>query len=418
MADNKQNKGGFDVTRRDFLKTGAVIGAGFMAASPLLAAEDSNTASVFVDEAHGTGKETMDYTAEDVIFSTCEQCNTHCTIKAVIAPAEGDGPTSYIRKIAGNPYSPLNTKPFNQIPYKTPLAKGVKGDGDIATDGRGFRGGRTCLKGQAGIQTAYDAFRVQKPLKRVGPRGSGKWQTISWEQALEEIVNGSSDLGTPGLKSMWAYVPQGPVMADWEKVKKAEMTREQFHEKYKDVLIDTKHPDFGPKSNQILGLVGDRRDFIRDRFWNQSFGSINCFDQAGICGVTGVIGNVQSFTTDKPKKRMYADVENSEFVIVWGSDPLVANKGPTWQGPQFMNALKRGMKLAVVDPRLSKIAEKAHIWVPVQPGSDAALAMGMARWIIENNRYDRTYLTNPNPVAAKADGEPTWSDASFLVNID
>lgn len=418
MADKKHNKGGWDITRRDFLKTGAVIGAGLISASPLVAAENSNTGSVFLDEAHGTGSATLDYTAEDVIFSTCEQCNTHCTIKAVITPAKGDGPTSYIRKIAGNPYSPLNMKPFTQISYKTPLAKAVKGNGDIAKDGRGFRGGRTCLKGQAGIQTAYDTFRVQKPLKRVGPRGSGKWQTISWEQALEEIVNGSPDLGTPGLKSMWAYIPQGPVMADWEKVKNGEMTREQFHEKYKDVLIDTKHPDLGPKCNQIVGLVNDRKEFITDRYWSQTLGSINCFNQAGICGVTGVIGNVQSFTANKPKKRMYADVENAEFVIVWGSDPLVANKGPTWQGPQFMNALKKGMKLAVVDPRLSRIAEKAHMWIPVQPGSDAALALGMARWIIENNRYDRTYLVNPNQKAAQADGEPTWSDAAFLVNID
>lgn len=405
------------VSRRTFIKTSAVLGGVGVVAPAALGSGHSGLESWFLDEPHGTGKAALDYGAEDVIYTTCEQCNTHCTLKAVIAPDRGDGPTSYIRKLAGNPYSPLNAQPFGQIPYKTPVEKAAKGNGKVAEEGRSMRGGRTCLKGQAGIQTAYDALRVQTPLKRVGPRGSGQWQSISWEQALKEIVNGGPDIGTPGLKSMWAFVPQEPVMAEWEKVKNGEMPKEEFNARYKDVLIDTKHPDFGPKANQIAGFFGDRRDFFKERYWSQTIGSINSLDHGGICGVSGVIGNVQSFNAEKPKKRMYADVDNAEFVIVWGTDPLVANKGPTWLGPKFMNALKRGMKLAVVDPRLSRIAEKAHTWVPVKPGTDAALALGMARWIIENRRYDLRYLLNPNQAAAQAAGEPTWSDATHLVNL-
>lgn len=56
--------------------------------------------------------------------------------------------------------------------------------------------------------------------------------------------------------------------------------------------------------------------------------------------------------------------------------------------------------------------------MPIKPGTDAALALGMARWIIENERYDFRYLTNPNQAEAKADGEPTWSDATYLVNLN
>ncbi|GAB6155912.1 molybdopterin-dependent oxidoreductase [Desulfosporosinus burensis] len=412
-----QQKKPIKISRRSFLKTSAVLAGIGLIAPVALGSEQSAIESWFLDDPHGTGKEALDYGAEDVIYTTCEQCNTYCTLKAVISPAQGNGPTSYIGKLAGNPYSPLNMQPFGQIPYETPVDKAAKGRGDVAKEGRGFRGGRTCLKGQAGIQTAYDALRVQKPLKRVGPRGSGQWQSISWEQALKEIVYGSPDLGTPGLKSIWAFVPEEEVMTDWKKMKKGEMSQEEFDVKYKDVLIDTKHPDLGPKANQIVGFFGDRRDFFKDRFWSQTIGSINSLDHGGICGASGVIGNVQSFNSEKPKKRMYADVDNAEFVIVWGTDPLVANKGPTWLAPQFMNALKRGMKLAVVDPRLSRIAEKAHIWVPIKPGTDAALALGMARWIIENERYDFRYLTNPNQAAAKADGELTWSDVTHLVNL-
>src|SRR5690625_7814399 len=75
------------------------------------------------------------------------------------------------------------------------------------------------------------------------------------------------------------------------------------------------------------------------------------------------------------------------------------------------------MQMAVVDPRLSKTAEKAHMWLPVKPATDGALALALGRVIIEENLYDRTYLTNPNKTAADQDNEPTWSDATHLVNL-
>lgn len=409
--ENKQTK----VTRRSFLKGGAALGGISLLSSMLTLG--STQGGAWLDEPHGTGNDNQDYSAENVIYSLCQQCNTNCTIKAVVVPKQGVGPhTSIIRKISGNPYSPLTMQPFGQIPYKTPIIAAAKGKGNVAKDGRGFRGGRTCLKGQAGIQTAYDALRVQKPLKRVGPRGSGKWQSVNWEQAVKEIVNGS-DLGTPGLKQSWAYVPQKQVMDDWEKVKKGDLSQEEFDKRYIDKLIDTKHPDFGPKANQLVFLAGDRNSFFLDRLWLQSFGSINGINHGGYCGMSGVIGNARSFTAEKPKQRMYGDIDNSQFHIVWGTDPLVANKGPTWLAPKYMNALQRGMKLAVIDPRMSHIAEKAQTWVPIKPGTDAAFAFGMARWIIENSRYDARYLQNPNIEAAALDKEPTWSDATFLVAI-
>src|SRR5690606_28975504 len=101
----------------------------------------------------------------------------------------------------------------------------------------------------------------------------------------------------------------------------------------------------------------------------------------------------------------------------FGTNPITANRGPTWLTPRITNALSRGMKMAVIDPRLSKTAEKADYWVPIIPGTDGALAMAIGRWIVENKRYDARYLKNPNKRAAQADGEPTWSDATHLVNL-
>ncbi|SER94536.1 molybdopterin-dependent oxidoreductase [Salisediminibacterium halotolerans] len=406
------------VNRRSFVKGAGILSA-IAVASPFFGSpvRQITSGNVWADDEHGIGTETEDYTAENVIYTTCEQCNTHCTIKAYVKEGKVEGGcTSIVRKIAGNPYSPLTMKPTGHIDYHKAAAEAALGGGSVAVAGRGLRGGRTCLKGQAGIQTAYDAYRLKKPMKRVGKRGSGKWKTISWEQAYEEIIEGSPDLGTPGLRELAQYVEKEPVMQDWDKVKSGEMTEEDFHETYKDVLIDTKHPDLGPKVNQIACLGGDRRHFTNTRVWTQGLGSNNFDDHGGVCGVSSVIGNVRSF--EEPKRRTYTDIDHIEYMIAFGTNPLVANKGPTWMAPQITNAIERGMKMAVVDSRMSKSAEKAHHWLPVIPGSDGAFALALGRWIVENKRYDETYLRNPNQEAAAEDDEPTWSDAGHLVKMD
>lgn len=404
--------------RRKFIKNGLLAAGGLTLFTPALAynKKEKVKGNYWEDEPHGIGDKNENYTAENVIYSLCEQCNTHCTLKAIVVDSEETVSKGAVRKLAGNPYSPLNTQPFGQIAYDTPVQLANIGSGDIGKEGRSFKGGRTCLKGQGGLQTTFDKMRLTQPLKRVGPRGSGKFKSISWEKAIQEIVEGSSDLKTPGLKELWAYVPEEKVMIDWEKVKKGEMSKEEFAQLYEDKLIDINHPDLGPKANQIISLVGDRRDFIQDRFWNKTLGSKSTIHHGGICGMSGVQGNIRSFTGTQ-KKRMYSDVDHAEFIIIWGTDPFVANKGPTWLAPKFINAIERGMKLAVVDPRLSKAAEKADMWIPILPGTDGALAMAMARWMIENERIDVRYLENPNKNAAEDDGEPTWSDATHLVNL-
>ncbi|MBM4763057.1 molybdopterin-dependent oxidoreductase [Bacillus sp. B15-48] len=403
--------------RRGFLKALGTIGAVALVGPAFVGPVKQVMGGVWTDDPHGIGTDYQDYTAENVIFTSCQQCNSTCTIKAyIVAGSAGGAYTSIVRKIAGNQYSPINMVPYGHISYDTPLEQAVKGTGDLARGGRGLRGGRTCLKGQAGIQTAYDTFRVQQPLKRVGERGSGVWKSITWEEAYQEILEGSSDLKTPGLKEIWKYVSEDEVMIDWDKVMAGEMEKSVFDEKYQDVLIDTNHPDLGPKANQIAIMAGHRRDFI-EQLANNSLGTANFYDHGGYCGITSVMGNVRSFDTKKQKKRMIPDYEKVEYVLVWGTNPVTANRGPTTFAPQITNAIDRGMKMVVIDPRYSKTAEKADLWVPVKPGGDGALAMAMCRWIIENHRYDETYLRNPNKEAAEADNEPTWSDATYLVNV-
>ncbi|MEF8780073.1 MAG: molybdopterin-dependent oxidoreductase, partial [Haloferacaceae archaeon] len=419
MSTDDSGEDGGSVSRRDFVKAVGSIGA--------IAAVSGATVNVDAenlwtdDEQHYVGNDYDEYSASDVIHTTCGQCNTFCPIKLRIDDRDGSGDYSaLVRKLAGNPYSFLNTQPFSQVPYDSDpedVATGdVEGSGDVATDRWSVSGGRICLKGQAGIQTAFDTYRVRKPMKRVGPRGSGEWKTVSWDRAIEEIVEGDEELGHPGLREMWGYAPQEEVMSDWEAVQSGEMSKSEFDEKWGDDLIDTDHPDLGPKANQIIDVGGFRRNFIRTRLWKQGLGSVNSFHHAGTCGFSSVLGNVRSY--DAPKKRQYPDIENCEYLLVWGTNPMVANKGPTWLAPKLTNAIEDGMRMDVVDPRLSKTAEKADNWIPVEPGADAALALGMARWIIENERYDREYLRNPARSAAAEDEEPTWSDATHLVVVD
>ncbi|WP_027415147.1 molybdopterin-dependent oxidoreductase [Aneurinibacillus terranovensis] len=411
-----------NMSRRDFIKkASALVGIGLVVPSFFGPFRQLMT-DTWEDTPHGIGGDDQEYDATNVIHTVCQQCNSSCTVRALMVPGDPNAPySSIVRKMAGNSYSPLNTIPYGQQSYLTSPSKVITGltTAQMAVEGRGFRGGRTCLKGQAGIQTAYDQYRIRTPLRRVGSRGSGRWESITWEQVFKDIIEGNKELGTPGLQSIWAYVPKETVMADWKKVQDKQMEFAEFDKKYRDVLIDTHHPDAGPKANQIVGFGGDRRDFAT-RFFNSQAGTVNFFDHSSVCGASSGVGNAQSYEVvgKKVKKRLASDIENTEFLIVWGTDPLVSSKSPTYLAPKITNALARGMKMAVIEPRMSKTSEKATMWIPIEPGQDAALALGMARWIIENKRYDEKYLRLPNMNAAKQAKEPTWSDATYLVNLD
>ncbi|MDO5050082.1 MAG: molybdopterin-dependent oxidoreductase, partial [Actinomycetaceae bacterium] len=368
-------------------------------------------------ETHGTGEETDAYTAQDVIYSMCMQCNAYCTIKVRLTEPGNTEATALVRKIAGNPYSPLNTQPQGPIPYDTNPEEAVFGLGDMARDAKSRSGGIACLKGQSGIQIVHDNFRVTQPLKRVGGRGSDEWQTISWDQAIKEILEGAEDIGTEGLKNWYAFAPEEPVMADFEKVKAGELSQEEFEATWGDKLLDPKKPMMGPKSNQLAVLCGERQPLIGQRLANNTFGTINQFNHGGTCGMSGVQGNVHTHPTTK-FKRMYMDIDYCEYMIVWGTEPTTAQKGPTWMAPRIGAARERGMKLVVIDPRMSKTAEKADVWMPVKPGKDIELAFALGRWIVDHKRYDEQYLRAPSKAAAEAIGEPTWSDATHLVWVD
>jgi len=403
-----------NVSRRSLMKSAVIIGGGAFLGDQLgwvcnkavAAVENQNTYPL--------------KSAESIIYSVCLQCHTACPIKCKIQ----DG---LLAKIDGNPYTPQNMLPH--LPLKTSPFDAASVDGKI------------CPKGQAGIQSLYDPYRIVKVLKRNGPRGANKWQVIPFDRAISEIVEGGKlfsaigeDRHVEGLNDI--YVKKDPktvaaMAKDGKAVASKKMTVEEFktkHASHLDALIDPNHPDLGLKSNQFVfqaGRIEHGRKELGKRFMKNSFGSVNFYEHTTICEQSHHIafwGTTNKYKSGKwggGKTHMKPDTLNSEFNIYFGTSPFEANFGPPIMTGKITDGIADGrLKIAVVDPMLNKTAAKAWKWVPVKPGGDAALALGMTRWIIENDRYDKKFLSHATQAAANSAGESSWTTANFLVKID
>jgi len=408
-----------NLSRRDFVKgvtAGGALAAFGLGYGPVILRSLSRT----------VGSETAPDPVvgpEGYVYSSCLQCNTGCGIKVKIVDGEAV-------KIEGNPYTPFNR--FPHLDYATTPADAV---GEF---------GALCPKGQAGLQTAYDPYRLRKVLKRAGPRGSNRWVTIPFDQAIREISDGGLLFSTvpgeetrvvPGLKEQWALRdPQTmrDVATDARNVQRGTMTLADFQTKWVAELpnlIDSDHPDLGPKNNQIAFVWGrlkaGRREFI-DFFIKDGLGSFNYHGHTTVC--QGSLYFASKAMSDQFKdgkwqggQKFYwqADLAGAEFVIFVGANPFEGNYGPTNRSLRIADGLASGrLRYAVVDPRMSKAVTNAWKWLPIKPGTEAGLAMALIRWILDNGRQDAKFLANANKAAATADAETTWTNASWLVRVE
>lgn len=427
---NKENQANNKSDRRSFLGKAGLGLSAFMAAPHLLQANDAPKTEKSGAEEHF---EYAHNNKENFIYSVCLGCNTGCPTKVKVQ-------NGALVKIDGNPFSPWGKMPH--LNYNTPLDKAAKVDGAI------------CPKGQGAIMTVNDPYRIKKVLKRVGPRGSQKWETIEFDQAVEEIVNGGKlfahvegeeNRHVEGLKDIMSLTDKkiASKMASaiediWnskseeEKAKKVSDFKQRFAD-HLHHLIDPDHPDLGPKNNQFVWLhgrlKGGRKEFFK-RFVQYGLGSKNFHGHTTVCQgslyFTGKAMSRQYSYNEKKKKTEWdggkkffwqADQHKAEFIIFAGSSPFEANY-PLLRVPNIMSGLANGrLKYAVIDPRYSKTCTHAWKWIANKPGTEAALAYGMIRWIIENERYDKKYLGGANKAAAKKNGEPTMTNASWLIKI-
>ncbi|MEW6526240.1 MAG: molybdopterin-dependent oxidoreductase [Spirochaetota bacterium] len=415
------------LSRRTFVKetTGALLGsAGIATLMGIMGCKNNPNAII---ESSRPDEPSILNNPENIIYSVCLNCNTGCGIKAKIQ-------NNVAVKIDGNPYNPFNMVP--NISMNTSVEEAAQIDAGL------------CPKGQAGVQTAYDPYRIVKVLKRDGPRGSNRWKSIPFDVAVKEIVEGGKlfahvrgeeNRNVEGLRSIMA-LKDGKVaknMAEdiqkyWDEKNPQQKNQllETFKRKYAEfinTLIDPDHPDLGPKNNQLViawgRLKGGRSDFIK-RF-GAAFGTTNLHGHTTVCQgslyfTCKAISEQYIDGKFKDGQKFYwqTDLEHARYVLFVGANLFEANYGPTNRTVRLTANLASGKtKIAVADPRFSKLASKAHKWLPVKPGEDAALALAIIRWIIDNGKYDQRFLQCATKGAAKAIGEKSWSNATWLVEV-
>lgn len=186
-------------------------------------------------------------------FTRCFTCNNMCGLRYRV-----DEKTNTVTRVAGNPYCEVVSggKP---LPLNTPVEKAF----EMLTGDAGLEHRATvCGKGSSGPDSITDPRRVTQVLKRAGKRGENKWKTISYEQAVKEIVEGGNLFGEGHVDGL---------------------------RKIRDLKTPARkgYPEFGTAANQLFATFNEedtmRGGFYR-RFITQSFGSVNLCTKHAYCG--------------------------------------------------------------------------------------------------------------------------------------
>jgi anaerobic selenocysteine-containing dehydrogenase len=211
---------------------------------------------------------------------------------------------------------------------------GLKGDTSQPMS-KGF----FCPRGKAMVmEQPFDNLRLRYPLKRAGKRGEGKWERISWEQALDEIA--------ARLKKIVA--------------------------------------DFGPESvtaslDCMISTTFATRRFLRE------LGSPNEFTMGGqVC-----YGNSVKIEGIVYGQDTVCDRANSRCTVIWGCNPSVSK--PEWFR-YIKESKKKGGKVIAVDPFRTQCVDLADIWLQIRPGSDGAMMLAWLNVIINEGLYDKDFV--------------------------
>ena len=382
---NSINK--FKVTRRTFIKIGgaitaaAICGCGFELKN-LYTIDDDINPDPNVGDA-----------GVQVIRTACMMCNAGCGLQIKVK----DGAALMIE---GNPFCP-HTNDYSTAGTEAALS-------DISEPDK--YPGTPCARGNGGLKTLYDPYRIKQPLKRTGARGEGKWQAISWKLAFDEIINGGTlpEGAFEGLKAIRGK-------PDSSKRASEKLTTDDTN--YASEAKSGDPANFGFKANRYVWIRGrDQISQITKRF-NDSYGTVNHIEHSSLCNANYSIPAKTTFTGPKTAKYSYmrVDLDNVEYLILLGTNPLEANVGTPYWARKLMAFKSNGGKLIVVDPFFTHTASKADTWIPIKPGTDLALLMGIMRWILDNNRHQSNYLSIPNENAASSAGYKNYTDATFLV---
>ncbi len=217
---------------------------------------------------------------------------------------------------------------------------------DIRPDPEGFYNrGRMCPKGLFGKELIYHPDRLLHPMKRVGARGEGKFEPISWEEAYDIIAE--------------------------------------------NLLRIEK--EYGPEAIAIAQGTGRHHLPYTARFAN-AIGTPNWFEPGSAqCFFPRIHAGAVTFGY-APAADYYSDV-NPSVMLVWGCNPSVSGADGESRYA-FMDALKKGTRLVVADPCYNNLRPYAEHFLRLRPGTDDALALGMLHVILWEDLYDHEFVEN------------------------
>ncbi|HRL21340.1 MAG TPA: tetrathionate reductase subunit A [Alcaligenes sp.] len=324
--------------------------------------------------------------------SSCLGCWTQCGVRVRI-----DTENNTILRIAGNPYHPLATTQPAVMDQPVREVYAMLG-GENGLEGRAS----ACARGASMLAQHASPYRVLAPLKRVGPRGSGQWQRISFEQLIAEVCDGGDLFGegqVDGLRAIWDH----------------------------NTPIDPQNPEFGPLANQLLftDAANEGRTPLVKRFAEQAFGTVNVSNHGSYCGQSFRVGTGAALGDLKGMPHGKPDWKNARFGLFIGAAPAQSGNPFQRQGRELAEARARKentFRYVVVSPILptssSLASGSGNRWQPVLPGSDLSLVMGMLRWILEQERFDRQYLARPHAPGDADEQTASWTNATHLLIAD
>ncbi len=218
--------------------------------------------------------------------------------------------------------------------------------------------GIICKLGQHSPEIVYSEHRLRQPLRRVGPKGSFEFEPITWDQAFHQIVDRLQKIKSEsGPEAAAIYTGRGSfelAMCDLFQPK--------------DVAISSASSVLFP------------------------FGSPNTMGVGALCYVSMAM-IAPHVTMGGMFFNMFSDIENAELIVVWGANP--ATDSPPLDLRRIMAARARGARVVVIDPRRTHTAKATDAqWIPIRPGTDGALALGLCQVLIEEELFDEVFVEN------------------------